>query len=110
MVSRELVAASTKPLLLALLASGESYGYELIQRVRQYSDGQLQWSDGMLYPVLHRLEQEGSIVAEWKDADNGRRRKYYRLTPAGRDALAAERRQWLAVQATLTQAWKLCSI
>ena len=59
MLSRELVAASTRPLLLSLLAEGESYGYALIQRVKELSGGELNWTGGMLYPVLHRLEEEG---------------------------------------------------
>ena len=83
MPSKELVAASTKPLLLALLRVGESYGYELIERVRHLSDGTLEWSDGMLYPVLRRLEREGLVASRWSVAENGRRRRYYRLTAKG---------------------------
>ena len=79
MLSKELVAASTKPLLLALLAERESYGYELIQRVKELSDEEIEWTEGMLYPVLHRLEEEGLIESEWRDAESGRQRRYYRL-------------------------------
>jgi PadR family transcriptional regulator PadR len=74
MPSRELIAAATRPLLLAILAEGESYGYALIQRVTELSNGHLEWTEGMLYPVLHRLEEEGLIEAEWKEAGKGRRR------------------------------------
>ncbi|HZL13994.1 MAG TPA: PadR family transcriptional regulator, partial [Verrucomicrobiae bacterium] len=77
MLTKDLVAASSKPLLLSILAGGESYGYEIIQKVRELSGGQIEWSDGMLYPVLHRLERDGLIESEWKEADTGRQRKYY---------------------------------
>ena len=63
---RELVAASSKPLALSILARGDSYGYEIIQEVRSRSEGQLTWTDGMLYPVLHRLEKDGLITSFWK--------------------------------------------
>lgn len=99
--SRELVAASTRPLLLATLARGDSYGYAIIQDVKAHSDGQLEWTEGMLYPVLHRLEREGLIESYWDTSEAGRKRKYYRLKRAGRTALAVERGQWSVLQATL---------
>lgn len=105
MVSKELVAASTKPLLLAVLARGESYGYAIIQAIREQSGGQLEWSEGMLYPVLHRLEKEKLILASWRVGENGRRRKYYRLSAAGTRAIKNEQQQWLAVHETLTGLW-----
>jgi len=76
-ISRELVAASTQPLVLAILAEGESYGYELIQKVRERSGGQIEWSEGMLYPFLHWMEDQGLIESRWKESDSGRRRKFY---------------------------------
>lgn len=107
MISKELVAASTVPLVLSVLTEGESYGYELIQRVRELSGGKIEWTEGMLYPVLHWMEREKMIEAEWREAENGRKRKYYRLEQAGRKALAEEQQQWLTVHATLTELWKL---
>jgi PadR family transcriptional regulator PadR len=105
MPARELVAATTRPLLLGILAEGESYGYALIQRVKELSNGQLHWTEGMLYPVLHRLEEEGLIQAHWKEAETGRRRKYYRLTRPGKKAASFERAQWLSVHQTLDALW-----
>ena len=65
MLSKELVAASAEPLILSLLSKGESYGYAIIQEVRKLSEDQIQWTDGMLYPVLHRLEtQSGALVMQ----------------------------------------------
>lgn len=106
MISRELIAASTRPLVLAVLSKGESYGYSIIQQVRELSGGELEWSEGMLYPVLHRLEQEKLIVGRWKESESGRKRKYYRVSASGGRAMAAERQQWLAVHDTLTSLWE----
>jgi DNA-binding PadR family transcriptional regulator len=105
MISRELIAASTRPLVLAVLSKGESYGYSIIQQVRELSGGELEWSEGMLYPVLHRLEQEKLIIGSWKESESGRKRKYYRVSASGGRAMATERRQWLAVHDTLTALW-----
>ncbi|NLT73578.1 MAG: PadR family transcriptional regulator [Chloroflexi bacterium] len=105
-INKELTAASSTPLVLAILAEGDSYGYAILQRVRELSGGRIAWTDGMLYPVLHRLERYGYIQARWQVAENGRRRKYYRITTDGRAQLAEERRQWQAVDATLRNIWK----
>jgi len=106
MIAKDLVAASSKPLILSLLAEGESYGYDLTRKVRELSEGELEWTDGMLYPVLHRLERQGAIVSEWKHSETGRERKYYRLSATGRKVLEAERHQWLKVHHTLCKIWK----
>jgi transcriptional regulator len=104
-INKDLVAASSTPLVLAILAEGDSYGYAILRRVRELSDGALEWTDGMLYPVLHRLERSGLVASRWEKAESGRRRKYYRLTAAGRKQLADERRQWRAVDQTLQKIW-----
>jgi PadR family transcriptional regulator len=106
LISKELVAASTQPLVLAILAERESYGYELIQRVKELSGGKIQWSEGMLYPFLHWMDDEGLIESEWKESESGRRRKYYRLSRKGNQALKVDRDRWLTVHNTLTKLWK----
>ena len=104
-IGKDLVAASATPLVLAILAEGESYGYAILKRVSDLSGGHLEWTDGMLYPVLHRLERLGHVEAKWSASETGRRRKYYRITRQGRAELAAQRRQWLAVDSTLRSIW-----
>lgn len=104
-INKDLMAASSTPIVLAILAEGDSYGYAIIKRVRELSRGRMEWTDGMLYPVLHRLERLGHVQARWEVADSGRRRKYYRITPGGRAQLAEERKQWQAVDATLRGLW-----
>ncbi|HEY4983866.1 MAG TPA: helix-turn-helix transcriptional regulator [Verrucomicrobiae bacterium] len=106
MLTKELVAASTVPLVLSVLTEGENYGYALIQRVRELSGGKIEWTEGMLYPVLHWMEKEDLIEAEWREAETGRKRKYYRLCKQGRKALHEEKEQWLSVHETLTKIWK----
>ena len=100
-VGKDLVAASATPLILGILSEGESYGYAIIKRVAELSGGELLWTDGMLYPVLHRLERNGLVKAAWGRSESGRQRKYYRLTDRGEEELASQRRQWQVVDSTL---------
>jgi DNA-binding PadR family transcriptional regulator len=104
-IPKDLAAASSRPIVLGILAQGEDYGYSIIRRVREASGGHLEWSEGMLYPVLHRLETEGLIRSFWKETDTGRRRKYYRISKAGKASLAEHRRQWQSVHNTLAHLW-----
>ncbi len=97
MIRKELVAASAEPLILSLLAQGESYGYAIIQEVKARSGGQLNWADGMLYPVLHRMEHRGLIRSRWGESETGRKRKYYSLKKGGKAAMARHYEQWSLV-------------
>jgi len=105
-ISKELVAASATPLVLSILARGESYGYAIICRVRELSEGEVVWTDGMLYPVLHRLERQGLIKSRWGLSDTGRQRKYYRLCKEGLRVLDEERQHWRVVDGMLGKLWK----
>jgi PadR family transcriptional regulator, regulatory protein PadR len=105
-ISKDLMAASSTPIVLAILAEEDSYGYAILQRVKELSRGRIEWTDGMLYPVLHRLERLGHVEARWEVAESGRKRKYYGITDAGREQLAQERLQWQAVDATLRGIWQ----
>ena len=104
-IDKDLVAASATPLVLAILAEGESYGYALLKRVRALSGGELEWSDGMLYPLLHRLDRLGYVTTEWRIPPQGRSRKYYAITDEGRAALAEQQRQWVTVTRALQDVW-----
>ncbi len=106
MLTKELVAASTEPLILSLLSKGESYGYALIQEVKALSADHIQWTDGMLYPVLHRMERQGWIQSRWVETENGRKRKYYSIKNAGRKQLSDQRQQWTMVHAVFAHLWK----
>lgn len=111
-LSKDLVAASATPIVLSILREGESYGYAIIKRVKELSDDQIQWSDGMLYPVLHRLEQQGFVTSRVAKVESGRRRRYYRLEIKGKEAIDIHKSQWNLVQGVLTKLWEpiTCSI
>ena len=104
-IGKDLIAASATPLVLAILAESDSYGYAIIKRVNDLSDGCVRWTDGMLYPVLHRLERHGLVSAKWGASESGRRRKYYRITRKGRTQLATHQQQWQVVDNTLRGIW-----
>ena len=104
-INKDLVAASATPLVLAILAEGESYGYAIIKRVSELSRAELKWTDGMLYPVLHRLEANGYVAARWGKSETGRRRKYYALKAAGRAALTDQKEQWRVAVQMLGKLW-----
>jgi PadR family transcriptional regulator PadR len=107
--NKDLIAASSTPIVLAILSEGDSYGYAIIKRVQEVSGGHMEWTDGMLYPVLHRLERLGLVKARWELAESGRRRKYYRITSRGKEQFIEECKQWQAVDATLRGIWKMFS-
>jgi PadR family transcriptional regulator PadR len=105
-IDKDLVAASATPLVLAILDGGESYGYAILKRVRELSAGELEWSDGMLYPLLNRLGRLGYVTTEWRTPPEGRRRRYYAITDDGREALAEQQRQWTIVTRALSDVWR----
>ena len=104
-IGKDLVAATATPLVLGILADGESYGYAILRRIGELSGGELEWSDGMLYPLLHRLERLGHIESTSGASPSGRPRKHYRLSGSGEAVLAEQRRQWAVVSRTLQQVW-----
>lgn len=105
MISRTLLTATTRPIILSILAQGDNYGYQIIRRIRQLSDGKIRWTPGTLYPALHGLENEGLITSYWQATEKTPDRKYYRLTEQGRTALDAEKRQWLDVNGVFIKLW-----
>ena len=105
-IDKDLVAASATPLVLAILAESENYGYAILKRVRELSGGQLEWTDGMLYPLLHRLSRLGYVTTDWRTPPEGRRRRYYAITEAGHAALEEHQRQWVTVTRALDDAWR----
>jgi PadR family transcriptional regulator PadR len=104
MISKHLTAASTRPIILGILRQGRSYGYFIIKQIKEMSGGKMEWSDGMLYPVLHRLEKQKLISSAWV-LEESRPRKYYEITGKGKAALAADKEQWTQVNAVLEQLW-----
>lgn len=104
-ISKDLVAASASPMVLGILADGDTYGYAIVKRVRELSGGDIEWTDGLLYPLLHRLEDAGHVRSTWVSSESGPRRKYYSITDDGRAALGEHQRQWRTVTAALKSTW-----
>jgi PadR family transcriptional regulator PadR len=100
-ISKDLVAASAIPLILAILNGNDSYGYSIIKRVKELSGSELIWTEGMLYPVLHRLEEQGLIGSYWKGSQTGRQRKYYKINDEGLKELDIHKKQWEMIHSTL---------
>lgn len=103
MVSKQLMAASTRPIILAILSRGDDYGYSIIQMVKETSGGNLEWTDGMLYPVLQRMEMDELISSAWKLSGGNRPRRYYTITDRGRKELASELVSWRTVWQALSR-------
>ena len=93
-MDKNLLGGSTVLMLLSLLSEGDRYGYDIIRELAARSENVFQMREGSLYPVLHRMEAQGWVTAYEQAAENGKKRRYYRITSAGKKQLTAERRQW----------------
>ncbi|MEM1165430.1 MAG: PadR family transcriptional regulator [Planctomycetota bacterium] len=100
-LERELMRGAGPTAVLALLSSGERYGYELVEQLDRRTDGTLAMGQSTVYPMLYNLEAKGLIKGEDRAAPNGRRRRYYRLTGKGTKKLAAEKKQWTSLAGAL---------
>ena len=107
MWSKEMIGASTVPIILSVLSRGENYGYAIIREVAAISGEKLEWSEPMLYPVLHRLEKQGHVQSQWKVLENGRKRKYYAITDLGRELLHSKKQEWMEMIGVMEQLWQL---
>ncbi|MFK7920955.1 MAG: PadR family transcriptional regulator [Bacteroidia bacterium] len=104
MLSKDLIAASTIPIILSLLKKGDNYGYQLIKEVQKISEGALQWKEGSLYPVLIKMEKRG-LITSYVKKEEGRNRKYYSLNETGQSALTQLQKEWELVNITLNNLW-----
>lgn len=93
-INKELLKGSTAILLLKLLSQEDMYGYQITQELKRLSDNTFELKEGTLYPALHALEKNGSVESYWFDTDEGRRRRYYRITDEGREQLAHKQKEW----------------
>ena len=105
MFSKALAAAAVKPLILSVLSRRDSYGYEIIQAAARFSGGVLDWQEGMLYPLLRKMEREGLIMSYWGVSQVGRKRRYYTLLPEGKEALETEKKEWMELNAAFIRLW-----
>ncbi len=105
MLSKPLIGAALKPLVLSLLADGPKYGFQITYNARILADNQISWSNSKLYPLLHRLEHDGLVESFWRPSATGPDRKYYKLTSDGRRALSSAKHEWKAMNAIFTRLW-----
>jgi PadR family transcriptional regulator len=103
MLDRELKKGSAEMVILALLEGRRRHGYEIAKLIDAQSGGVIRFSVASLYPLLYRLERRGWIEGRWVEKAGQRRRRYYRLTPAGRKMLAEQRHGWRAFVAAINR-------
>ena len=101
MLEREMKRGSAELLILALLEERERHGYDIGKQIEERSDGTISFHVTSLYPTLYGLEKKGLIEGRWVEKAGQRRRRYYKLTPAGRKVLGAQRAEWQALFAAL---------
>src|SRR2546430_13894408 len=102
-IERELKRGSIELAVLHVLSWGEAYGYEIVTKLVDQTNGALEVTDGTLYPVLYRLEAAGHVEVRWETLKRGVPRKYYQLTKAGRAELARVTQEWTAFADALTR-------
>lgn len=105
-LSKEMIGATSIPLILSILHEGESYGYNIIQRMKEISNDQIEWKEGTLYPILHKMEKRGLITSFWKVSDNGRKRKYYRIVEEGESLVSVEIQNWKSMNQIFSKLWQ----
>ena len=102
--SKDLIAASTIPIVLSILQKGDNYGYKIIKEVQQLSEGSLNWKEGSLYPVLSKLEKN-RLIRSYIKKENGRNRKYYTLNEEGSRFLESIKAEWQSVNQIMHLLW-----
>lgn len=106
-ISKELMGASSIPIILSILQKGDSYGYDIMQQLKNLSDGKILWKEGSLYPVLKKMEQSGMIKSYWNLKDFDRHRKYYKLLKPGLSALGKQQEDWALMYSIFAKLWNL---
>lgn len=104
-ISKELMGASSIPLILSILLTQDTYGYEIMKRLKESSEGRLVWKEGSLYPVLKKMEELKYIKSYWNIKDFDRPRKYYKILSGGHAALNNAREDWALMQTIFNDLW-----
>lgn len=102
-INKELLKGSTSILVLSLLRKGEMYGYEIIKEMQIKSNSIFEFKEGTLYPILHGLEEENLVESFWKEGENARKRKYYRITQKGIGKLKEKQEEWTLFTSTVNK-------
>ncbi len=105
-ISKELVGASAMAIVLSVLHNGDSYGYELLQRIKDFTDGKVIWQEASMYPLLKKMETKGLIKSYWLMSESERPRKYYRLLEPGKKQLEFNKQEWQRLNEALEGLWE----
>ncbi len=100
-ISRELIGASAALIVLAVLKEGDSYGYEIVTKVKDLSNNEIRWQVPGIYPVLKKLEDNNAIKSYWKVQAGQRPRRYYSIEADGKKQLEQNMREWNLVQSVI---------
>lgn len=93
-ISKELLKGSTVILILSLLKEDSMYGYQMIKKIEEKSNGIFSFKEGTLYPILHSLEGDNLVEAYWCKSNEGRKRKYYKITEEGKKFSEKKEKEW----------------
>jgi PadR family transcriptional regulator PadR len=104
-ISKELVGAAAIPIILSMLKNNDSYGYAIVQKVKEISSGQIKWTEASIYPVLKKMENEGMVKSYWRVEQNERPRKYYSIQENGVQQLALNREEWSRMFSVFEHFW-----
>ena len=105
-VSKELTGASAMPIILSILKNGDSYGYEIVQRVKKLANDKISWQEASIYPVLKKMENSGMIESYWSVKPPERPRKYYKILAQGKEQLKQNKLEWDLITSVLQELWK----
>ena len=107
MPAKALTGASAQTIVLSILQRQQSYGYQIIKRVNELSNGEVEWAAGSLYTLMHRMKAEGLVESFWVEKEGERKRRFYKITDKGMKALDEEKKAWLSVHGIFVQLWGL---
>ena len=93
-IRKELTKGSSAMLVLSVIEKEDMYGYQIIKEIQLRSDNAFTFKEGTLYPILHNFESDGYVKSYWQESENGRKRKYYKITRKGIKALADSKEEW----------------
>lgn len=105
-ISKELIGASAMPIILSILKNGDSYGYEIVQKVKKLANEEISWQEASIYPVLKKMENSGLIESYWRVEPPERPRKYYKILDQGKEQLIQNKLEWKTVFSVLEKLWK----
>jgi len=109
-IPKELMGASSVPLILSILLKQDTYGYEIMKQLKELSEGRIVWKEGSLYPVLKKMEELKYIKSYWNVKDFDRPRKYYKILAGGKNALLEAKEDWALMQSIFDDLWNAQTI